>query len=454
MSAAAAAVFTLGFSLLGAAAARSMKQRIKRVALEREKMRAEEMARLRGRAGQEDQRAHHPPRGRAANMSSNVVDRFSLQKAFADENTVDALARAGYRGQGPLNTYVFLRFVTPFALFVRGLRLSAASPSLPTSRSISTPSTRVFIGLVGAYLPTLMLKNRTIKRQQSIKRAWPDALDLMLLCVEAGMSVEHAFKRVAKEIGMQSAELAEEITLTTAELSFLEDRTRAYDNLGKRTGLDVVKSVMTSLIQADRYGTSVGTSLRVMAEEGRETRMMDAEKKAAALPPKLTVPLIVFFLPVLFIVIISPAMIKIGADRRLQLHAAANRRCHFVDRDSGAVIPACAGMTARTVRLVGALDQVPAVLLGEQGPDIGHVGLDLVGRQFAREHLPRIRRTGPAGRSPAPGSAGSGVVAPRMASGLAQMRFGLAEIIGHGKGEPDIGLDARLRPAPTSSACA
>jgi tight adherence protein C len=134
----------------------------------------------------------------------------------------------------------------------------------------------------------------------------------MLLCVEAGMSVEHAFKRVAKEIGMQSPELAEEITLTTAELSFLEDRTRAYDNLGKRTGLDVVKSVMTALIQADRYGTSVGTSLRVMAEEGRETRMMEAEKKAAALPPKLTVPLIVFFLPVLFIVIISPAIIRIS----------------------------------------------------------------------------------------------------------------------------------------------
>ena len=157
----------------------------------------------------------------------------------------------------------------------------------------------------------LLLKNRTIKRQQSIRRAWPDCLDLMLLCVEAGMSVEHAFKRVAKEIGQQSPTLAEELTLTTAELSFLEDRTRAYDNLGKRTGLDSVKSVMTALIQADRYGTSVGQSLRVMAEEGREQRMMDAEKKAAALPPKLTVPLILFFLPVLFIVIISPAMIRV-----------------------------------------------------------------------------------------------------------------------------------------------
>ncbi|WP_291307504.1 type II secretion system F family protein [Devosia sp. 67-54] len=307
--AAAAVVFTVGFSFLGSSGT-SMKQRIKRVALEREKMRAEEMARLRGGSQQDT------PRGSIRRVAgreyvTNVVNRFSLQKMFADENTIDALARAGYRGQGPLNTYVFSRFVTPFVLFV--LAFGYLSLTVFAEKPLYLNALYALaVGLVGAFLPNLLLKNRTIKRQQSIKRAWPDALDLMLLCVEAGMSVEHAFKRVAKEIGMQSPELAEEITLTTAELSFLEDRTRAYENLGKRTGLDVVKAVMTSLIQADRYGTSVGTSLRVMAEEGRETRMMEAEKKAAALPPKLTVPLIVFFLPVLFIVIITPAIIKIS----------------------------------------------------------------------------------------------------------------------------------------------
>ena len=307
--AAAAVVFTVGFSFLGSSGT-SMKQRIKRVALEREKMRAEEMARLRGGSQQDT------PRGSIRRVAgreyvTNVVNRFSLQKMFADENTIDALARAGYRGQGPLNTYVFSRFVTPFVLFV--LAFGYLSLTVFAEKPLYLNALYALaVGLVGAFLPNLLLKNRTIKRQQSIKRAWPDALDLMLLCVEAGMSVEHAFKRVAKEIGMQSPELAEEITMTTAELSFLEDRTRAYENLGKRTGLDVVKAVMTSLIQADRYGTSVGTSLRVMAEEGRETRMMEAEKKAAALPPKLTVPLIVFFLPVLFIVIITPAIIKIS----------------------------------------------------------------------------------------------------------------------------------------------
>ena len=303
---AAAVVFSIGASIFGGSS--DLKQRIKRVALEREKMRASEMARLRG-GGQQDQRTIRRVAGRE--YMRNVVDRFSLQKAFADEKTIEQLAMAGYRGQGPLTTYLFLRFVTPFALFLLGfayLSLTVFADRPLWMNAIYS----IFIGLLGAYLPVLLLKNRTIKRQQSIRRAWPDALDLMLLCVEAGMS-EHAFKRVSKEIGMQSPALAEELTLTTAELSFLEDRTRAYENLGKRTGLDNVKSVMTSLIQADRYGTSVGTSLRVMAEEGREARMMEAEKKAAALPPKLTVPLILFILPVLFIVIISPALIRVFA---------------------------------------------------------------------------------------------------------------------------------------------
>jgi tight adherence protein C len=306
---AAAVVFTLGASLFGGGGSQ-IKTRIKRVALEREKMRAQEMARLRG-TGEQQQGSVRRVVGREYMRS--VVDRFSLRKAFADEGTIEALSRAGYRGQGPLTTYLFARFVTPIALFF--IAFGYMSFTVFADKPLYLNALyALFIGLVGAYLPVLVLKNRTLKRQHSIRRAWPDCLDLMLLCVEAGMSVEHAFRKVAKEIGLQSPALAEELTLTTAELSFLEDRTRAYENLGKRTGLDVVRSVMTSLIQADRYGTSIGQSLRVMAEEGRESRMMEAEKKAASLPPKLTVPLILFFLPVLFIVIISPAMIRVFAN--------------------------------------------------------------------------------------------------------------------------------------------
>jgi tight adherence protein C len=166
-------------------------------------------------------------------------------------------------------------------------------------------------GFLGYYLPNIFLSNLIQKRQQSIKYAFPDALDMLLICVQAGMSVEAAFGKVSREIGAQSMELAEELSLTTAELSYLQDRRQAYENLGRRTGLPGIKAVATALIQAERYGTPVGQALRVMAKENRDMRMADAEKKAAALPPALTVPMIVFFLPVLFIVILGPAAIQV-----------------------------------------------------------------------------------------------------------------------------------------------
>jgi len=134
---------------------------------------------------------------------------------------------------------------------------------------------------------------------------------MLLICVQAGMSIEAAFGKVAKEITSQSLELAEEFSLTTAELSYLQDRRIAFENLGKRTGIAGIKAVSTALIQAERYGTPVGQALRVMAKENRDMRMLEAEKKAAALPPKLTVPMIIFFLPVLFIVILGPAIIQV-----------------------------------------------------------------------------------------------------------------------------------------------
>jgi tight adherence protein C len=166
---------------------------------------------------------------------------------------------------------------------------------------------------LGLQAPMLFLRNRISKRQLSIRRAFPDALDLLLICIEAGMSIETAFRKVSVEIVGQSVALSEEFTLTTAELSYLQDRKVAYENLGKRTGLEGVKSVCLALQQSERYGTPLGQSLRVMAQENRDMRMNEAEKKAAALPPKLTVPMILFFLPVLFCVILGPTYIKISA---------------------------------------------------------------------------------------------------------------------------------------------
>jgi tight adherence protein C len=171
----------------------------------------------------------------------------------------------------------------------------------------------LFAAYVGMQLPWLFLKNQIAKRQLSVRRAFPDALDLLLICVESGMSIEAAFRKVSQEVGSQSIPLAEELTLTTAELSYLQDRKVAYDNLARRTDLDGVKAVCMALAQSERYGTPLGQTLRIMAQENRDMRMSEAEKKAAALPPKLTVPMILFFLPVLFIVILGPAAIRVMA---------------------------------------------------------------------------------------------------------------------------------------------
>jgi tight adherence protein C len=167
------------------------------------------------------------------------------------------------------------------------------------------------IAYLGYYAPSIYVRNQITKRQTSVRRAWPDALDLLLICVESGMGIEGAFRKVSEEIGAQSIALAEELSLTTAELAYLQDRRRAYDNLAERTGLEGVRAVVTALNQAEKYGTPIGTALRVLAQENRDMRMQEAEKKAAALPPKLTVPMILFFLPVLFAVIITPAAIQV-----------------------------------------------------------------------------------------------------------------------------------------------
>lgn len=305
---AAAVVFTFGAQFFDRS---ELKQRIKRVAVEREKMRAEEMARLKGRETKTEQGSLRNAESKT--MVRRTVESFSLRKAFLDDQTVAKLAQGGYRSGSDLTTYLFMRFVTPIILFVLSF-MYLGFITMPDRPMYMIALYALAIGLIGSYLPVVLLKNKIIKRRQSIKKAWPDTLDLMLLCVEAGMSIEHAIQRVAIEMGRQSPELSEELTLTKAELSFLENRAKAYENLGDRTNIDSVRSVMTALIQADKYGTSIGQALRVMAEEGREERMMAAEKKAASLPPKMTVPLIVFFLPVLFIVIISPAIIKVVAN--------------------------------------------------------------------------------------------------------------------------------------------
>jgi tight adherence protein C len=281
-------------------------QRMRVMAMERDKMRAARIAELKFTkegAG----KLRQAPKG----FMQQLVDQFDLRSKFETEELRNKLKMAGLRGQAPLVAYMFFRVVMPVILTLVALfYLFVVMTKLPYPPIIKFVMA-LGVGFLGFYLPNMFLENMIQKRQQSIKQAFPDALDMLLICVQAGMSTEAAFGKVAKEIGGQSLELAEEFSLTTAELSYLQERRLAFENLGKRTGIPGIKAVATALIQAERYGTAIGQALRVMAKENRDMRMSDAEKKAAALPPKLTVPMIVFFLPVLFIVILGPAVIQV-----------------------------------------------------------------------------------------------------------------------------------------------
>lgn len=293
-----ATIVTIGLPLLER---NSLGIRMKAVSERREELRARHQASLKQRTSL---------RTEPVTFMKQTIERLNLAKMLESEDTRDKLSQAGMRGQAPLTMFMFFRFVMPFIVFVAALAYLFLvthfhwSPMMKFLAALGA-------GIFGFYMPDVFISNRIQKRQQSIMRAFPDALDLMLICVEAGMSIEAAFTRVASEIGSSSVELAEELGLTTAELSYLPERRVAFENLAKRCGHNGVKAVASALNQAEKYGTPLGQALRVTAQENREMRMQEAEKKAAALPAKLTVPMILFFLPCLFVVILGPAVMKV-----------------------------------------------------------------------------------------------------------------------------------------------
>lgn len=284
-----------------------LRSRMKSVASERERLKVQNREAL--AQAKNPARLREKPQG----MMTQMVDRFNLRKLIDPAATREKLKMAGLRQPGHLITFIFCRAIGPFVFGI------GAFAYLYVFVPDQTMMIKILVALGAAYLgfyfPNIVVKNMITRRQETIMRAWPDALDLMLICVESGMSIEAAFKRVAGEIASASIPLAEEMSLTTAELSYLQERKLAYENLAKRTGLVGVKAVVTSLIQAERYGTPLGTALRVLAQENRDMRMAEAERKAAALPPRLTVPMITFFLPVIFVVILGPAAIEVMALR-------------------------------------------------------------------------------------------------------------------------------------------
>jgi tight adherence protein C len=249
--------------------------------------------------------------GRSESWMRVVIQKLNLQEKMEARELKRRLVQGGYRKSSAPVTYIFMRLAVPIVMM--GIAIFYCW-TVFGDWSLKTKLAVVVVTLLfGAWLPSLVLTNAVQKRQKVLTRALPDALDLMVICVESGMSIEAAFNKVSEEMAESAPLMAEEIGLTAAELAYLGDRRTAYENLSERTGLPTVKSLVTTLLQSEKYGTPIAQGLRVIAQENRDQRLNAAEKKAAALPAQLTVPMIIFFLPVLFIVIAGPAGIQVAA---------------------------------------------------------------------------------------------------------------------------------------------
>ena len=279
--------------------------RLKTVARRREELQAAQRQRF---EVSDHNKLRH--RQKHAGWMGEVLKRLNLiEKARSPELRMK-LTQAGFRGQGPIVVYLFMRVILPLIF------ASVAALMIFSSKNLDMdPLVKLLIcaaaAAFGYFIPGILVANTIKKRQQQIIRGFPDSLDLMVICVEAGISLEQAFHRIAQEIGDVSPILAEEISLTTAELAYLGDRRRALENLALRTGAEPVKALTIALLQSEKYGTPLGVALRVLSRENRDDRMARAEQKAGSLPAALTVPMILFFLPVLFIVLMGPAIIQV-----------------------------------------------------------------------------------------------------------------------------------------------
>ena len=258
------------------------------------------------------QAGQRPQPKQSKSLAEGLVQRFKLLGADKRRQLKRELAGAGWRDPSAPAQFFVATGVLPIILGLLGM-LIATGPALEEKSGFVKLLIVAGAASFGFMLPRILLKNALQKRRKAIREAFPDGLDLMVICVQAGLSVEVAFNRVTREMAASAPELAEEFGLVGVELAFLPNRRMAYENMMERTGLAALKSLSTTLLQSEKYGTPIALGLSVLAQESRETRMAAAEKKAASLPAKLTVPMIVFFLPVLFAVIAGPAGIRIAS---------------------------------------------------------------------------------------------------------------------------------------------
>jgi tight adherence protein C len=280
-------------------------RRIKAVGSERERIRVREREKLAASQNKTTLRV------KPSTTLKNLVDALNLTSWLSTQTAKATLAKAGFRGAGAEYAFVTFRLFAPIAFAVVAIVyiFIIARWTQPLPMRIGFVMFAMYLGVKA---PEIYLRNSTSKRQKSLERAYPNTLDLMLICAESGMSIEHTVRKVSAEVGVESIDMAEELTLLAAEMSYLEDRRTAFENFSARTGLESIRSLTTVLIQAERYGTPLGAGLRVLSQESRDQRMNAAEKKAASLPPTLTVPMILFFLPGLFAAILTPAAIQIN----------------------------------------------------------------------------------------------------------------------------------------------
>lgn len=251
-------------------------------------------------------------RNEAADKVRTLLSSLKVLQDEQVEKAQEKLLQAGYRSKDLAFVVIFARLALPIVLggmMVIGVYLLDWFPDWSGLKRYAL----VAGSLIGSYkAPDLFLKNKIQKRSHAIRKGLPDALDLLVICAEAGLTVDAAFARVARELGKAYPELGDEFGLTSIELGFLTERRQAFENLARRIDLDAVRGVVTTMIQTEKYGTPLASALRVLSAEFRNERMMRAEEKAARLPAIMTVPLILFILPVLFIVILGPAACSIS----------------------------------------------------------------------------------------------------------------------------------------------
>jgi len=238
------------------------------------------------------------------------VGAIKLMQSKQTSRFQDRLAQAGLRSRDAIVVFLFFKTAAPVLAAATVFALLYVVELWELSAQLK-PLLVAGAAVLGFFAPELFVGNRIARRKQALQRALPDGLDLLVICAESGLSLDAALDRVAREIGAASPELGEELSLTSIELGFLPDRRQALHNLNRRTALPAIRGVVNTLVQTEKYGTPLSQSLRVLANEFRDARMLRAEEKAARLPATLTVPMIVFILPTLFIVLIGPAILSI-----------------------------------------------------------------------------------------------------------------------------------------------